>query len=230
MTESEYIPETAPAHGCGGCAKVVRHPSDGYVCALHTPRGLDPGITATVSLLIAAGFNTTDSGDGVSKPDVGRVFDFPHVVAVVAPDDLLKEARRLRRILEFVGIIPRPQDGTHPAIEAAYDVGADVATILLSGVNDAMLRRARPVTWKRIAAEIWTGYFQGETEPAFRILRSWRGYYLEWRETREGIVLWIRYRHPGTDKRKGSDRRFTTLEDAQAAAGIAKVAGPAPGS
>lgn len=139
----EYIPETAQAYRCGGCAKVIRHPSDGYVCARHTPRGLDPGIAATVSLLIAAGFNTTDSGDGVSKDTTREdVLPFPHVVATVAPNDLLEEARRLRRILEFVGVSIGPQDGVHPAIEAAYDVGAGVATILLSGVDDAALRRA----------------------------------------------------------------------------------------
>ena len=40
---------------------------------------LDPGIVGVVRRLNEFGYETTDSGDGVSKPDVGRVFDFPHV-------------------------------------------------------------------------------------------------------------------------------------------------------
>jgi hypothetical protein len=56
---------------------------------------LDPGIRSTVEMLWRHGFRTTDSGDGVSKPEAGRVFDMPHV-ACVCPVSLLKsEADRL---------------------------------------------------------------------------------------------------------------------------------------
>ncbi|MCL4848757.1 MAG: hypothetical protein KJ066_19585 [Acidobacteria bacterium] len=61
---------------------------------------LDPGIRDIVRLLHGAGFVTTDSGDGVTKPPDERTFDVPHVVCRV--DDhqrLIKEAFRLWRTL-----------------------------------------------------------------------------------------------------------------------------------
>lgn len=42
---------------------------------------LDPGIRDVVRAVNDSGWITIDSGDGVSKPPVGRDFDFPHVVA-----------------------------------------------------------------------------------------------------------------------------------------------------
>ena len=53
---------------------------------------LDPGIRETVRLLRDAGFETTDSGDGVSKPEVGRCLSFGHVFIEVSPDKLISEA------------------------------------------------------------------------------------------------------------------------------------------
>lgn len=58
-------------------------------------KALDPGIRSTVVMLTAHGFKTTDSGDGVSKPPDGRVFDFPHVACVVSSADMMTEADRL---------------------------------------------------------------------------------------------------------------------------------------
>jgi hypothetical protein len=46
---------------------------------------LDPGIRGVVRRLHAAGFVTTDSGDGVSKPPDARVFDVPHIVVQLDP-------------------------------------------------------------------------------------------------------------------------------------------------
>lgn len=62
---------------------------------------LDPGIVDTVRLLRDEGFNTTDSGDGVSKPPEGRTFgDLAHVVCVVRwREDMLAEADRLHVLL-----------------------------------------------------------------------------------------------------------------------------------
>lgn len=40
---------------------------------------LDPGIRGAVQYLRERGFDTTDSGDGVSKPPYDRVFDVAHV-------------------------------------------------------------------------------------------------------------------------------------------------------
>ena len=47
---------------------------------------LDPGIRDVVAALWERGLETTDSGDGVSKPEPGIVLAFEHV-AVVPGDD-----------------------------------------------------------------------------------------------------------------------------------------------
>lgn len=47
---------------------------------------LDPGIRDVVVMLDAAGWDTCDSGDGVSKPPAGRVFDEPHVFVQIKGD------------------------------------------------------------------------------------------------------------------------------------------------
>lgn len=45
------------------------------------PGNLDPGIRDRVLEFIAAGFMTTDSGDGVSKAGSGQIYnDVPHIV------------------------------------------------------------------------------------------------------------------------------------------------------
>src|SRR3990167_5413157 len=60
---------------------------------------LDPGIRDVVRKLRANGFETADSGDGISKPAGERVMDFPHVACSVAPDFLFSEADRLQSLL-----------------------------------------------------------------------------------------------------------------------------------
>lgn len=60
---------------------------------------LDPGIRDIVRTLRQAGFETTDSGDGVSKPEDERVFEEPHVVCTVSITDIVAEADRLHRLL-----------------------------------------------------------------------------------------------------------------------------------
>jgi len=114
---------------------------------------LDPGITRTVGWLQGLGFHTTDSGDGVSKPKNERVFDFPHVVIVVDnPEHLISESKRIQFFLELRGIFVEPQteDGLGVSIEAAYDLGARVGTILLSGVSDAILNLPTPESEERV--------------------------------------------------------------------------------
>jgi hypothetical protein len=61
---------------------------------------LDPGIRDVVVQLRAAGFETTDSGDGVSKPkDDMCVLDHPHVFAVTTPELIIHETDRLSAFL-----------------------------------------------------------------------------------------------------------------------------------
>jgi hypothetical protein len=64
---------------------------------------LDPGIRDTVRLLRDAGFDTTDSGDGVSKPadwyESGDAIPFAHINAVTTVDVMIAEAERMAAIL-----------------------------------------------------------------------------------------------------------------------------------
>lgn len=82
---------------------------------------LDPGIRDVVVEIRAAGFRTTDSGDGASKPADARVFDCPHVVCTVAERArLFEEADRLQALL-----------GASWRVEASY-APTDGSLILLA--------------------------------------------------------------------------------------------------
>ena len=64
---------------------------------------LDPGIREIVRLLRYAGFDTADSGDGISKSENdyerGYALRTPHVFSVVAPDQMINETERLQILL-----------------------------------------------------------------------------------------------------------------------------------
>jgi len=124
-------------------------------------REYDKGIGMTVEWLQAHGFETTDSGDGVSKPEAGEVGEggvvevqaFPHVVAVVPPEALAGEADRLACMLAERGIALQPQgraievepNGTPadlhqgPTLLASYDPADGSAVLFLANVDDALL-------------------------------------------------------------------------------------------
>jgi hypothetical protein len=81
---------------------------------------LDPGIRDIVQRLREAGFETVDSGDGVSKPPEGRVVPFAHVFARVEDRaQLLAEADRMAQLL-----------GPAWAVEASYDTAQEAALLM----------------------------------------------------------------------------------------------------
>lgn len=106
---------------------------------------LDPGIRDTVGWLWANGFETCDSGDGVSKftdprwlvdgqvPD--EILDFPHVVIRVIPEELVSEADRLLYLLAGQGVEVDPVglEGS-PSVQASYDPANGIAVLLLEHV------------------------------------------------------------------------------------------------
>lgn len=57
---------------------------------------LDIGVRDVVRRLHEQGFETTDSGDGRSKPPEQREMDFPHVAVAVQPELMIPEAHRLQ--------------------------------------------------------------------------------------------------------------------------------------
>jgi len=87
---------------------------------------LDPGIRDVVSLLREHGFETTDSGDGVSKPAEwyasGEAMPFPNVAAKVARESFFGEAARMQEVL-----------GPKWRIEATYWPSSDVYMLLAVG-------------------------------------------------------------------------------------------------
>lgn len=60
---------------------------------------LDPGIRDAVRLLRDAGFETTDSGDGRTKPAMARTFDWPHVVVRLRAGQTVADIERIGRLL-----------------------------------------------------------------------------------------------------------------------------------
>lgn len=101
---------------------------------------LDPGIREIVVQLRADGFETTDSGDGVSKPADERVFEYPHVYAVTNHVRLLDEAHRMQALL-----------GDEWMVEAVYMPRSGTALLAASKCDPAKL---------------WEGYLQAAGTPA----------------------------------------------------------------
>lgn len=105
---------------------------------------LTPGIRRTVALVRSWGFETTDSGDGVTNVQAGmeEAMTRPNVYMTVLPSCLIAEADRLLRELLNVGVevdTQGPDDG--PCIQGMYEPCGDSAGILLMGVDDALLER-----------------------------------------------------------------------------------------
>ena len=114
---------------------------------------LDKGIRDTVMWLREKGFDTTDSGDGVSKateqPDMTFVMEYPHVAMKVDPAKMHAEADRLWDLLTDTGIdvfaTSEVEEQEMPVVnvEATYFPASQSALILLTGVNDKMLWEAK---------------------------------------------------------------------------------------
>lgn len=95
---------------------------------------LDPGIRGAVQYLRERGFETTDSGDGESKPADERVFSCPHVAISTTGGSLVEECKRLVSALDAINVktIPQSEEGTdfdagEVTIQGTYDPVADPA-------------------------------------------------------------------------------------------------------
>jgi len=124
---------------------------------------LDPGIRKLVKLLRENGFETTDSGDGKTKGDLG--LDYPHVHIKVVDDpkdgrfgDLLRaklrhrpeallavigtvECERLAKLLAIRGVsFDRPGEGPWgvPEIQMTYGYPDRMVFISLLNVDDSL--------------------------------------------------------------------------------------------
>lgn len=99
--------------------------------------GLDPGIGEVVRWLRGHGYETTDSGDGVSKFAGGDppedAMPVPNVAMVVAPEAMVGECDMLHMLLVTNGLT-----GEGVTIQGTYEPGGP-AVILLLGLDDALL-------------------------------------------------------------------------------------------
>lgn len=110
---------------------------------------LNPGIRESVRFLRAAGFETCDSGDGVTREhecDPG----VPYVVVREPHAELVVEcARDLKSLLESRGleVVCGPESveqlgAREVVVEASYDPVSDVAVLVVTGITDAKLAAA----------------------------------------------------------------------------------------
>lgn len=108
------------------------------------PNDLDPGIRRTVLWLGSLGYQTSDSGDGRSKPKRQRVLDIPHVVITVLARNLLDETDALIQAVAELGIpeVPWDQDTedapNNPMVEGSYS-GGNTALITVINLHDGIL-------------------------------------------------------------------------------------------
>lgn len=100
------------------------------------PEDLDPGIRRFVVLLREAGFDTTDSGDGVSKSEAGdaETLDFPHVAISSSLATLFADCDRILAFMRTLNIKVGPAQ-----IEGSYDPAQEGALIMVTSIDDAAL-------------------------------------------------------------------------------------------
>ena len=105
---------------------------------------LNPGITKTVELLRAAGFNTVDSGDGETH-DYECDRDYGYVSILADPAKLCQSADDVRMLLESRGVkvVALTEEGEPPegcCFVSTYYCPVDTAAIVdIQYIHDDML-------------------------------------------------------------------------------------------
>lgn len=105
---------------------------------------INPGIVKLVAMLRSNGFDTVDSGDGVTNvPLMECVLERPHVFIVVEPDKMISESHRLYDMMwglanfdPDVEMIPPQPTG---AIEVSYSPIDKTAVIGLLDLDDEFI-------------------------------------------------------------------------------------------
>jgi hypothetical protein len=116
---------------------------------------LDPGIRETVRFLRKHGFETVDSGDGVSKVGTeleDAMLDFPHVAMLTTPYTMVEESERLYSLLKAQGVQFGPNGvvsvdpnnpPSDPHIDVSYSPVDGHAILMLSFVDDQSLKQGK---------------------------------------------------------------------------------------
>ena len=110
---------------------------------------INPGILRTVAWLNAVGFETVDSGDGVTH-DFPCDRDVGFVAIMASPTTLVSEAARLANVLQSRGVVVVPNGNDEGCtIEASYDPADGSAVIVVSRITDA------DVQWPSPPLRLW---------------------------------------------------------------------------
>lgn len=113
---------------------------------------LDPGIREVVRFLNEAGFTTTDSGDGVTKPpDEDCVIPVPNVHIPVPATVAVAESHKVMQLLEGCGVMfdPTHPDDPEPSIQLTYSPTDETAIVSVYGLNDSLLEEAQLREWTK---------------------------------------------------------------------------------
>jgi hypothetical protein len=90
---------------------------------------IDPGIRGMVAALRLNGFETTDSGDGVTKADMPCSLPYPHVFITTTKEQLLAEADRLYSFVNAEYIESNMPSGWK--VEACYSPNDDASILVV---------------------------------------------------------------------------------------------------
>lgn len=101
---------------------------------------LNPGIREVVSLLRQHGYDTTDSGDGITNIAAGMegAIPAPHVHCVIDPASFMHAANKIVALLLLNGVEVQPG-----MVQVVYDPMDGVCTVSVYGINDEMLLEAQ---------------------------------------------------------------------------------------
>ncbi len=102
---------------------------------------LDPGIVEVVKWLWIHNFKVCDSGDGRTKPEASRHFDYPHIFIPIDTYSIRSEADRL---LSIIGRLCPDAKGV--SVEAIYDPQSKLALLGLYKFSDADLAARKVFT------------------------------------------------------------------------------------
>lgn len=99
-------------------------------------REINPGVCKLVAMLQDHGFDTCDSGDGITNPQLGidGAMEVPNVFMTVPPAAIVSESKRLLDLL--CSRIDFESESSVASIEASYSPLDDTAVIALTGVDD----------------------------------------------------------------------------------------------
>jgi len=103
------------------------------------PDALCPGIRRIVLWLRDLGYDTTDSGDGVSNEEMECAMDIPNVHMACTPQNLLERADELHQQLALRGITTGDDPWAGACIQATYNPADKGAYISLFSVDDKLM-------------------------------------------------------------------------------------------